>query len=125
QHFGRRAVRAALAEVVLDVPRGVEPELVGELDLLDRLVIRLLLGFALTVRVGLIGPRPGDIDLVEKVELHAGRLRSQEQTILPHSERSIPPGRPGCQGGRLTPQAAPRRRRWARSCGRPRLRTHG
>ena len=34
-HLGRRAVRAALAEVVLDVPGGVEAELVGQLDLLD------------------------------------------------------------------------------------------
>ena len=40
-HLGRRRVRAALAEVVLDVPGGVEAELVGQLDLLERLPVGL------------------------------------------------------------------------------------
>ena len=46
-------VRAALAEVVLDVPGRVEAELVGELDLLERLVVGLLLGLPLAVGVRL------------------------------------------------------------------------
>ena len=68
-HLGCRRVRAPLAEVVLDVPRAVEAEGVGELDLLDRLPVRALLGLALAVRVGL-RPRLRHVDLVQQVELH-------------------------------------------------------
>ena len=68
-HFGRRAVRAPLTEVVLDQPHGVEPQPVGETDLLERLPVGLLLARPLSVRV-LAGPRPGDVDLVEQVEFH-------------------------------------------------------
>ena len=67
EHLGRRAVRAALAEVVLDVPRRVEAQRVGELDLLDRLRVGALLGLALAVRVGL-APRLRHVDLVQQVE---------------------------------------------------------
>jgi hypothetical protein len=66
-------VRAAFAEVVLDVPRGVEPERVGQLDLLERLPVRPLLGLALTVGMR-ARPRLGDVDLVEQVELHRASL---------------------------------------------------
>ena len=46
-HLGGGRVRPALAEVVLDVPHGVEAERVGQLDLLERLGVGLLLGLAL------------------------------------------------------------------------------
>jgi len=39
EHLGGRAMRASLTEVVLDRPDGVEPDLVGEPDLLDRLAV--------------------------------------------------------------------------------------
>jgi hypothetical protein len=68
-HLGGGRVGAPLAEVVLDVPAGVEPELVGEQDLLEGLLVRPLLGLPLTVGV-LPGPRLGDINLVEQVQLH-------------------------------------------------------
>ncbi len=71
-HLGRRRVRPALAEVVLDVPRRVEPEGVGQLDLLDRLGVGPLLGLTLAVGVG--PPRLRHVDLVQQVELHARRL---------------------------------------------------
>src|SRR5262249_18547370 len=51
---------------------GVEAELVGQLDLLERLRVRALLGFPLPVRVR--PPRPRHVDLVEQVELHTRRL---------------------------------------------------
>jgi hypothetical protein len=69
EDLGRRGVRPALAEVVLDVPRAVEAEPVGEADLLDRLGVGLLLGGPLPVRV-LAGPGLRDIDLVQQIELH-------------------------------------------------------
>ena len=53
--LGCGAVRATFAEVVLDEPHGVEAEGVGELDLVEHLVVRALLGLALPVRVR---PRP-------------------------------------------------------------------
>ena len=73
QHLGRRAVRPALAEVVLDGPDGVEAELVGEPDLLDRLAVGAALGVALAVRMR---PAPwlGRIHLVQDVEFHEAFL---------------------------------------------------
>ena len=68
--LGARAVRAALAEVVLHQPHAVEAEGVGQRDLLERVPVRLLLGLALPVRVRLVRPGLGDVDLVEQVELH-------------------------------------------------------
>ena len=67
--LGRGRVRSPLAEVVLDVPCGVEAQLVGELDLLERLLVGLLLRLSLAPRVG-PGPGLGDVDLVEHVEFH-------------------------------------------------------
>jgi hypothetical protein len=63
-------VRSLDAEVVLDDPDGAEAELVGELDLLDRLEVGGLFGFALVVRLRLVRPRLGRLHLVEEVELH-------------------------------------------------------
>ena len=63
-------VRPLDAEVVLDDPDGAEAELVGQLDLLDRLEVGGLLGLALVVRIRLVGPRLGGLHLVEEVQLH-------------------------------------------------------
>ena len=56
-------MRVLLEEVVLDLPHGVEPEPVGELDLVERVAQQLLLG----VRV----PRARELVLVEDPEAHA------------------------------------------------------
>ena len=66
--LGCRAVGAALAEVVLDQPDGVEAELVGQLDLLEGLGVGLLLRPPLVLGE-LTGPGAGDVDLVEQVQL--------------------------------------------------------
>ena len=66
--LGGGRVRAALTEVVLDVPDGVEAQGVGQLDLLERLGVGLLLGLALAPGV-LPRPRLGHVDLVQQVEL--------------------------------------------------------
>ena len=71
--LGGRAVGAALAEVVLDVPGGLEAQAVGQADLLEGLAVGALLGLALPDGVG-PGPWPRDVDLVEQVELHLHRL---------------------------------------------------
>ena len=65
EDLGRRGVRELGQEVVLDLPDGVVAELVGELDLLERLVVAAVLA-ALVVRLR-------HLELVEEVELHAGR----------------------------------------------------
>ena len=60
--FGRRAVRVLLEEVVLDAPRVVEAQLVGELDLRQRVLQELVLAALL--------PRAGKLELVEDPEFH-------------------------------------------------------
>ena len=66
EHLGGRGVRVLLEEVVLDLPHVVEPEPVGELDLLERVEQEL--------RLAAVGPRPGELVLVEDPEPHAGRI---------------------------------------------------
>jgi hypothetical protein len=68
-HLGGGGVGAALTEVVLHVPRRVEAEGVGQLDLLERLLVGLLLHLPLAPRVRL-GPGLGDVDLVEQIQFH-------------------------------------------------------
>src|SRR5438445_9847684 len=63
---------AAFPKVVLHVPGGVEAQLVGQLDLLEGLPVRLLLGLPLPIGVRAI-PRLGDVDFIEQVELHGGQ----------------------------------------------------
>src|SRR5262249_40999744 len=58
----------ALAEVVLDEPGGPEAELVGQLHLLQRGEVRVLLGLALPVGMRL-APGKAGVQLVEAVEL--------------------------------------------------------
>ena len=41
EHLGRRGVRVLLEEVVLDLPHVLDAELVGELDLLERVLDQL------------------------------------------------------------------------------------
>ena len=55
-------MRVLLEEVVLDLPHVVDPDAVGQLDLLERVVDELLL----VVRA----PRPGELVLVEDAEPH-------------------------------------------------------
>ena len=66
----RGHVRPLDAEVVLDDPHGAEAELVGQLDLLDRLEVRGLLGLALVVRIRLVRPRLRGLHLIEEIQLH-------------------------------------------------------
>src|SRR3954454_24926080 len=63
EHLGRGAVRGLLEEVVLDLPGVVEPEPVGELDLVEAVLEQLVLG--------VVGPRPRQLVLVEDPEFHA------------------------------------------------------
>ena len=60
--FRRRAMGVLLEEVVLDAPRVVEAEPIGELDLRERVLEELVLATFL--------PRTGKLELVEDPELH-------------------------------------------------------
>src|SRR5207244_11288976 len=60
--FRRRAVGVLLEKVMLDAPRVVEAELVGELDLCESVLEELVLA---TFR-----PRAGQLELVEDPEFH-------------------------------------------------------
>ena len=62
EQLRRRAVRVLLEEVVLDRPHRVEAQLVGQLHLLERVVVHRALGLA--------GPRPRHRELVEDSEFH-------------------------------------------------------
>src|SRR5262245_4522377 len=63
----RRRVRILLEKVVLDLPDVLDPEAVGELDLLER----LREDAPLRIRI----PGPGDLVLVEETEFHRGSAR--------------------------------------------------
>src|SRR5262245_12532645 len=88
EYLGRRAVRVLLQEVVLDGPRVVEAQPIGELDLPQRVLQDLVLA--------LLAPRPGDLHFVEDSELHA--------------RSPLPAG--VCEAG--APRAYARRAAWAR-----------
>src|SRR4051794_4107649 len=62
EDFRRRRVRVLLEEVVLDLPRVVVAELVGELDLAERILQQLVLA--------LRAPRARQLMLVEDAEFH-------------------------------------------------------
>ncbi|MFG2499158.1 hypothetical protein ACGFSB_13260 [Streptomyces sp. NPDC048441] len=79
QHLGCRAVRAALAEVVLHRPHRAEADPVREPDLFHGLAVGALLGGALAVRMGSV-PGLRYVDLVQHIEVHC----------------LLPPSRPGC-----------------------------
>ena len=63
EHLGRAGVRVLLEEVVLDLPRVLDADAVGVLDLLERVLDQPVLGVLL--------PRPRQLVLVEDAELHA------------------------------------------------------
>ena len=63
EHLGRRRVRVLVEEVVLDLPRVVEAEPVGQLHLLERVAQEL--------ELVVLAPRLGKLVLVEDAELHA------------------------------------------------------
>ena len=63
EHLGRRRVRVLVEEVVLDLPRIVEPEPVGELDLIERI--------AQEAELVVLAPRLGELMFVEDAELHS------------------------------------------------------
>jgi hypothetical protein len=62
EHLGRRAVGVLLEEVVLDAPRVVEAEAIGQLDLRERVLEQLVLASLL--------PGAGKLQLVEDADLH-------------------------------------------------------
>ena len=62
EDLGRGGVRVLLEEVVLDLPHVLDAELVGELDLVERVLDQLLLA--------VLGPRARELVLVEDAELH-------------------------------------------------------
>ena len=65
EHLRRRGVRIFLEEVVLDLPRVVDAEPVGEFDLIERVLEQALL-------VAVV-PRPRQLMFVEDAEFH-GRI---------------------------------------------------
>ena len=77
--------------MVLNAPHRLKSELVGELDLLDGLVVDLLLGLPLTVGMRL-GPR-FDLGLkfVEQIQLHGVSLN--DAVTPPWGKRPEPPHR--------------------------------
>src|SRR6185436_20382888 len=67
EHFGRRGVRILLEKVVLDLPRVVDAEAVGQLDLAQCILEQL--------KLRALAPGPRQLMLVEDPELHAGCCR--------------------------------------------------
>jgi len=62
EHLGRRGVRILLEEVVLDLPDVVDPQAIGELDLVERLLIK--------TQLGILAPRLRQLVLVKQSEFH-------------------------------------------------------
>src|SRR5262245_25802005 len=79
EDLGRRGVRVLLEEVVLDLPRVVEAEPVGELHLRERVLEQPLLVP--------LAPRPRQLVLVEHAELHDFLLRSLHSLRAPRTRR--------------------------------------
>ena len=73
EHLGRARVRVLLEEVVLDLPRVVDADRVGVLDLLERVLDQPVLG--------VLGPRSRELVLVEDAELHADALRARAECV--------------------------------------------
>ena len=67
EHLGRARVRVLLQKVVLDLPQVLDPEPVGQFDLVEGIGDQLL--FAC------VAPRPRQLVLVEDAELHGRLLR--------------------------------------------------
>src|SRR5439155_12484741 len=97
EHLRGRGVRVLLQEVVLDLPRDVDPEAIGELHLLERVLEQPVLVA--------VAPRARDLVLVEDAELHVP---------LPYLVPSVLPRRPprACS---VRPRIS-RWRAWRSSC---------
>ena len=106
EHLGRRGVRELGEEVVLDLPDGVVAELVGEHDLLERLVVAAVLA-ALVVRLR-------HLELVEQVEFH--RRTVCDVRAVPCKPRR---GGLGCSTWPSSPFRAPRSRSTSATRRRP------
>ena len=76
EHLGGGRVRVLLEEVMLDLPHVVEAELVGQLDLLQRVLQEPVLGA--------LGPRAGQLELVEDPESHEARADEASGLELEH-----------------------------------------
>src|SRR5579875_3155645 len=85
KHLGRRGVRVLFQEVMLDLPRVIEAEPIGELHLLERLLNQ--------AKLAALVPRPRELMLVEDPELHAGWStgRASPRSIAPE-----PTAQPRC-----------------------------
>src|SRR5262249_56782704 len=75
EHLGRGGVRELGQEMMLHLPDGVVTELVGEDDLLERLVVAAVLA-ALVVRLR-------HLELVEEVEFHGSHGMRRARQFLP------------------------------------------
>ena len=69
EDLGGGGVRVLFEEVVLDLEDVIEAELVGELDLFERLLIDAVLGVWIPGRLIV---RLRELQFVEETELHAG-----------------------------------------------------
>ena len=98
EHLGRARVRVLLEEVVLDLPRVVDADAVGVLDLFERVLDQLVLG--------VVVPRPRQLVLVEDAELHRGGVAGRARGSLRGSRRAA---------GSPRARARPRPSRCARS----------
>ena len=81
EDFRRRGMRIFLEEMVLDLPGVVDAELVGEFDLIERLLEQPVL-------VALV-PRPRQLVLVENAELHGRSLTRIPQRRYPLCEQNM------------------------------------
>ena len=62
EHLRRRGMRVLLEEMVLDLPDVIDAEPVGELDLIERVLIK--------AQLGILIPRLRQLVLVEQSEFH-------------------------------------------------------
>ena len=83
EDFGRRGVRVLLKVVVFHLKDVVEAEFIGELDLVERLLVDAQLGLRIPV-VGIVGL--GELQLVEQTKLH-GILPDLTGTFLQRERR--------------------------------------
>src|SRR5207245_780639 len=73
EHLRRRGVRVLLEEVVLDLPREVVAQPIGELDLVERLLQQPILAALV--------PRPGELVLVEDPEPHGAEANGPDAGV--------------------------------------------
>ena len=81
EHLGRRAVRVLVEEVVFDRPCVVEAEPVGQYHLFGRLMQQVVLV--------VVGPRLGELVLVEDAELHRVSSAHLDPVTAVAGEKSV------------------------------------